>query len=126
MSEVKSSHRSGDVRGQRACVGNAAVLLIEVPSREPRRRARTIKKDNPILFSDVRQEKAVAAHPGLVLLHDAGHIEGRNGRIDRVAAALQNFHGGYRFERVFRGRHPELAHYDRPPERPVLRAVGGG
>jgi hypothetical protein len=65
----------------------------------------------------VDHDEAVAAEPGHLRLDDAERGGGRDGRIDRVAALLQDGDPRARRECLSRDHHPARAHHNRAMRR---------
>ena len=77
MGQLEGAHRARDVGGQRPCVGDALVFLVELARRERGCVPGSINEEDAVLGGEIGDHEGVAPDPGLVLLHDRRHVEDR-------------------------------------------------
>ena len=104
-----------------AVAGEAALAFVEVDGRRHRRDAGAVDELHLAGLREIDQHEHVAAEPRHLGLGQPLHGPRRDGRIDGVAARLQDADAGFRGERMSRRNHPGVRQDHGPPGRGLLR-----
>ena len=127
LDRVRSAaDRAGHRDRQRTIFRDAALGLVEIDRRRPRREAGAVDELHLVRLRQIDEHEHVGAEAGHAGFDLALHRPRRHRGIDGVAAGLENPHARFGGERMAGGDHPVLRRDGRPPARlPLCGEVNG-
>ena len=121
-----AADRAGHRDRQRTIFRDAALGLVEIDRRRPRREAGAVDELHLVRLRQIDEHEHVGAEAGHAGFDLALHRPRRHRGIDGVAAGLENPHARFGGERMAGGDHPVLRRDGRPPARlPLCGEVNG-